>query len=324
MQNRMRSVGVVLLVLLLLVGALPVAWAQDGDDGTRLGEFESGLIERVVEARQNLYAMESYVEVAGGTFYQEVNIMALDQEQSAFSRATWERYAQYIQGADTTNASAMINATVQETVDMGPGGTRDYVVSAEARQIDGTLYVQAEYAPFRPGLPLLPVGWKVIPSPDELDVYKHLELGDLLGRMLLVDDLDVMIAAATEVEFEPDTLDDGTPIDVITITFDHDGVAYALAESPASNVDPAIAGILFEGLSADSFMVLEVVLGLDDTPYAFRLESVVQALNIDAHALAPNDFPQGLTFSIVLETTRREEYSDFNAALTPVEVPDVE
>jgi hypothetical protein len=324
-QNRMRIVGVLLLAgMLLLVSALPVAWAQDGDDDARLDEFEVGLIVRVVQSRQNLDAMESYVEAAGGTYYQEISIALLGQQQSAFSQATWERYAQFMQGADTVNVSAMINATVQETIDMGPGGVQEYVVSAEARQIDGTLYVNAEYQPYRPGLPLLPVGWKMVPSPDELDVYKHLELGDLSDRALLVDDLDVMIAAATGVEFEPDTLDDGTPVDVVTITFDAEGVAYALRESPASDVAPEIAGILFDALSADSFMEMELVLGLDDTPYAFRLESQVHAMNIDAHALAPNDFPEGMTFNIVLETTRHEEYSSFNAPLTPVEVPDVQ
>lgn len=322
MQNRMRWCAVLVWAMLLMVSALPVARAQDGDDDGRLGEVEIRLIERVAAAHQSLDTLDSYVETANGTFFQEVSIKLLGQVQSAYSRVTWERYTQLVQGADMVNISALINATVQETLDVGPGGVRDYVVSAEARQIGRTLYVQAKYEPPRPGLPLLPTGWQVIANPGELDVYRHLELGDLLGRAELVDDADVMRAAAA-VEQAPGALDDGTPVDVITITFDAAGIVRALDDPAVLHVNPGIAGILAGGLSADSTIVLEVVLGLDDTPYAFRMESLIQALNIDAHALAPNEFPQGVWLSIVLETSRHETYRDFNAPLTPVEAPDM-
>jgi hypothetical protein len=49
---------------------------------------------------------------------------------------------------------------------------------------------------------------------------------------------------------------------------------------------------------------------------------LVEALYIDAHALAPDEFPDGLRLDMVVETSRTEAYSRINEPLEPASVPD--
>jgi hypothetical protein len=279
------------------------------------------LIDRVVQARTNLKGYTSFFDEASGTEKETLTFSMLNQSQSFTQEVTWERTDTLVRADGKEYVQADITATVSKA-GLGPSDAVNYTVSAEARVIDGVIYVKAAYVKPTPNLAELPDGWVIVEDPAKTDVYKYLQLDDLLEHSSLYDDADLLKRSVSDVTIEAQTSDDGAPVDVITLVFDQGGLALALRESQAEGVEPGMAEALYSSLSADSYQKVTIMLDADDTPIQFSLEMLVQAVGIDAHALAPDEFPDGIRLDMAVEASRTEIYSQINEPLEPATLPE--
>jgi hypothetical protein len=312
----LRRLGIMVL-LVVSVGLGSVVYAQDGP----LSSDQLALIDRVVAARANLKGYTSFADETHGTQKETLTFSMLNQSQSFSQSLTWERIGTLVRVDGKEYAQADITATVSKA-GLGPADALDYTVHAEVRVIDAVVYVKAAYVQPTPNLIDLPDGWVIVEDPANTDVYKYLQLEDLLDHPSIYDDAALLKTVVSDVEVEAQTFGDGTPRDVITLVLDRDGVAIALRESQAEGVDPAMSEMLYDSLSDDSYQQVTLVLDRANTPIEFWSAMRVEALGIDAHALAPDEFPDGIRLDMLVETTRAESYSRINEPLEPATVPD--
>jgi hypothetical protein len=318
MNMALRRFGVTVL-LLVSIGLGSVVYAQDSNNN--LSSDQLALIDRVVQARTNLKSYTSFADEASGTEKETLTFSMLDQSQSFTQEVTWERTDTLVRADGKEYVQADITATISKA-GLGPSDAVNYTVSAEARVIDGVIYVNAAYVQPTPNLAELPDGWVIVEDPANTDVYKYLQLDDLLDHSSLYDDADLLKRSVSDVTIETQTSDDGTPVDVITLVFDQSGLALALRESQAEGVDPGMVEALYSSLSVDSYQKVTIVLDADDTPIQFTLAMLVQAVGIDAHALAPDEFPDGIGLDMAVEASRTETYRQINEPLEPATVPE--
>jgi hypothetical protein len=96
-----------------------------------------------------------------------------------------------------------------------------YTITAESRLVDGVLYVNAERdAEDDAELDKMPEGWVQIENIDDWPALEGLGLETYLEAPYswkLFDDMDVPYLDPSEVWEESDTLENGTPVDVVTI-----------------------------------------------------------------------------------------------------------
>jgi hypothetical protein len=304
----------VLLLVAALIGSLP-ARAQDGG----LSDEQLALIDRVVQAHSNMIGYRSYVQEAHGSDKEIVTISLLDETRSFVRTVTWTQTATQIE--DGKNIDVEVSATVSETP-LGSTETASYTVNAEARVVEGVLYVKAAYAPPAPDQVPLPEGWAIVDDPAHEDIYEYLQLDTLLEHSPLYGNAALLKASASDVTVEAQTLDDGTPVDVITLFFDRDGYKQILREMRDEDSSVALSEMMLEALSANSHMKMILTLGSGDTPFQFEAEIVIEVIGIDAHALSPDEFAEGIKLDVVSEQSRTQVHSHFNEPFEPVTVPD--
>jgi hypothetical protein len=308
---RIRTLCSVVVLVVLLVGALIPARAQDGG----LSDEELALLERVFAARENLKNYSSYVEEMSVLESQETTVTLEDETRVFTNQALIEWTATFIQAEDSRNVSATIFAQVQED-------DISYSIEAEARVVDGTLFFNGAYLIPDPDLPLLPEGWIAVADPDVVEVLENLHLDNLIEDDALVDEQDLMRAAASSVTAVPSTLDDGTPVDIIAITLDSAGVAMALTESSEMGADPAFASSMAAALTDESELIMTVALDADNNPHQVAMIGDMEAVDIDGHAINPEQFPEGLMFDTSLSQVRTWTYSQFNEPFESVAAPE--
>jgi len=302
------------MVALALTG-WGLALAQDGG----LGDEQRALLDRVFEARARLDTYASYVEENAGSEVQALTIV-LGGQALEFNDATeWEQTQTILNTEEGQNVTAQIRATVKGE------DWPDYVVMAEARLVDGTLYVRAAYEDAgKDLLPPLPEGWIVVDDPDAPpEAYPALEALQLdsLGRdpsNLLLEDQDLFRAVATDVRSEPVALDDGTQAEQISVIINRDGLVTVLAESAEDPFQQA----LYSALSDASQATLVLLLDAAGEPLQVRTEFFMAVEEMDATALNPDDFPEGTTLAFTFAGREEMRYSQVNEPFKAVTAPE--
>lgn len=310
---------VALVIVMVLVGvvALPVR-AQDG-----LTDEQVMLLERVFEARDKLDTYASYTHNRMGSETQDISVTLGDLSQSFITTHEWEGTAQVIQMVDGGRNIALAVTGTASNQEAGPNGAvmLEFTIMAEARLVDGTLYVNAAYETPDPALPELPVGWVMVEDLDEYEAFDSLQLDDLLDVEddELFDDPELVKATATDVQVEVVTMDDGTAADKITVTFSRDGLLAAYTNQ--DDIDQAALD-LFNAANETSNAVLEITLDADNNPLQATMSMALHAVEVDANALNPEIYPVGMVLSFDLTATETETYSNFDATFDPAVVPE--
>jgi hypothetical protein len=308
-----------LVVLIVIAPAAMNARAQDGG----LSDEQQALLERVIQARENYQGYSSLVEEVNGGQARELILTMGDNQRSFSTVVTWERSAQIIQGEDGRNIAAMATATIVDS-GIGPTGevnSRSRTVIVDLRLVDGQLYLLAEYGPDTSPdleLPELPEGWFVVEKLSDWSVLEDLNLQDLVEQNSIFDNPDSVREAATDVMLGATTLEDGTPVDMITFTVDAAGLRLLLGSGP----DTGPMSRIIQRLDDDSGATLAVILDADDKPYEVMSEMVLHATGLDASLFGMTDLPAGTSVEFETEFASHEIYSQINETLEPAAVPE--
>jgi hypothetical protein len=307
----LRRLGVCLMVVALAaIGGAVLA--QDG-----LTAEQEALIGRVVAARAIRDGYSSYVANSHQTENQSITITLGDVTQTVSEVENLAQTATVIQG-ETDNVSAMLNANVEKNSVQANGRevATTYAVSGEARLVGDALYLSATLDSGEgPEVPTLPQGWIEVQNPGD---YSYLNLADLRHASSVLDDTEQARAAA-DVALEKVTLEDGTTADQITMTFDKNGLS-TIMNDLNQEIDPVTQALL-DAVSEDFEARIAVTLDAVDHPLRIEILLTMNALSVDAHALAPDQFPEGVTMDFHYERSETEDYSAVNAPVEPVVAP---
>jgi hypothetical protein len=308
------------VVLLVIVPMGLSAHAQEGG----LSAEQQDLLERVLSARENYRAYTSLVEDVMGGQSRELVLTLGSNQQSRSTLITWERSAQIIREEAGRNITATATASITDS-GTGVGGevnSRTRTLNVDFRLVDGQIYLQAAYgadtAP-DPELPVLPEGWFEVESLQDWPVLEDLQLQDLVEPGNVFDDFDNVRAAVSDVTVAPATLEDGTPVEAITLTFDVAGMRLLYAsQGPANSVMQQILANLTE----DSGASLTVIVDADNNPYEASSDEVLHATGLDPSAFGMDQIPAGAGLEFTNEFTRHEAYSQVNESFEPAVAPE--
>ena len=306
-------------VCLMLVVVMSMSGAVSAQDG--LTAEQDALLTRVLGARAIRDGYASYVSSSHQTENQSLSVTLGSVTQTVSEVQNLARTSTVIQ-RETDNVSAMLNANV-ERHDVQPSGREvvtTYAVSGEARLVGDVLYLNAALdSGDGPEVPTVPDGWFEVQNPDD---YAYLKLSDLLDVPSILDDEEKIHAAAADVTLESVTLEDGTTADQITITFDKNGLSMIMNE-PGQEID-SLTRALLDAISDDFEARIVVTLDADNNPLRVETLLTMNALGVDVYALAPDQFPEGVTMDFHYERSETEDYSDVNVPDEPVTAPVVQ
>jgi hypothetical protein len=288
--------------------------AQDGAGG-HLGDEQRALIDRVVQAHEKLAGYQSFHEETGGTDQQAITVFQGTASQTVGWSVTFTQSVDLVRTDGEDNIQAEASAEVTDW-----GGSR-YTVNAEARIIDGVLYVDAAFVPPAPKRLTLPDGWVIVEDPANHSVYAALQLDDLLEPSALYDDAALLEAMVSDVSLEARTLDDGTLVEAITLVFEREGLVRYLRETGGEESDP-LSELLYAATKPSSYARAVLTIGPDETPLQFEFTSVIETAAFSAEKLGPGQFEADTKLSIRLEWSGANVFSRINEPLEPARVPD--
>jgi hypothetical protein len=310
--------GSLIVILLLALLAVPVVSAQENDD---LTEEELALVERVIESRAKLETYASYAEAAAESRSQMLTIN-MDQGSQGFSQAVdLTRDQIVIQGGDQKNIAGTITADVTQTEPLanGQSGEITYTLMGEFRLVEGAMYLSASYVLADPTLPEIPDGWAVY-TPDENETLDLLRLDDLLDDDDPLERAERIRTTAQDVTLESTTLDDGTPVEVITIIFNREAFAAQIG-AQAEEPDPMLTALL-AGLSENSISTMVVTLDMDGNPLRVESRTVMESLGMSGPEIDPQMFMEGMTVDMIIDFSEDKSYSQFDETFEPAVVPE--
>jgi hypothetical protein len=313
----LRRLGICLMVV-ALVGLSGSVWAQDGG----LTAEQDALIGRVLAARALRAGYSSYVTSSHQTENRSITVTLGSVTQTVSEVQNLARTSTVVQGEAGKNVSAALNASVERNSAQANGRevVSKYAVSGEARLVGDALYLNAVLDSGEgPEVPTLPEGWFEVQNPDD---YQYLKLDDLRDAPSLLDDEEQARAAAADVTLESVTMEDGTAADQITVKFDKNGLFLFMNETN-QDIDPLTQALL--DAVSDSFEArVAVTLDADNNPLRVETMLSMSALGVDAHALAPDQFSEGIMMDFHYERSETEDYSAINAPVQPVSAPVIE
>ena len=154
-------------------------------------------------------------------------------------------------------------------------------------------------------------------------MYQYLQLDDLIsGRSSVYDDAALPGTLVSDVTLEARTLDDGTPVEAITLFFDRDGLVQSLRATPNDGAGTALADMMYDAVDSNSYAKTVLVVGPDNTPVQFEAATVVETAAIDARALDSGHYPEGTQLAFVLDSSTSRTFSRIDEPLEPVSVPE--
>ncbi len=332
MQKLKQSVLSIFVLVALLALSVPFLSAQSD-----LSDEELALLDRVAAAVEAAEEPESYVSLYQSEAGQNLEVSMGDTSQIILDSSTVFAERTVTLG-ENPYGTALYELVATQDAGMGAAS---YVLEAEFRFIDGTLYAQAAYVETEGDVPPVPEGWFIVDDPlayaflDLMNVEELLETfgvvtdedaeeedGDSLGDGLL-DILPAIRDSATAVTLEADELD-GTPVDVIQIAFGWDAVL-AILESQGNappEDDPVFA--LFErelaGVSDAGNAIY--VLDADDNVIGFGTELVIELTEIDMGEIDPSA-AGAMMDSFIISNNEVEIVSSVGEAFEVPEVPEL-
>jgi len=333
------SVALVAVMVLGVVGT-PVA-AQDDD--------RQALVDRLIAAAGAIESYESFVRTESNSqvLTMVIGIPLANVEQTQYSSVYSEAVSNVISGDSPNVQSFFTIGTEQYSSDGSEETETNVAVEGEVRVVDNVLYLTADVVEDNGDFPLqLPDGWVVITTDfanedlEDLAAFDIPEFSfdDLLGFLfddgeedslseaLDSENLTEFLALATDISLSQETLDDGTPVDVITATFN----ALEAFQSPVFSSsglpeDPTTAAFI-ESLFGDA--EFEVSFAIDDQERLigiyFNIDLAVETDDLSTLIdVAEFGLPEGLTMELTMELNFEYSllYTNINEALTPVEAP---
>ncbi len=313
---------VLLIVVLALVTVLPVS-AQDGG----LSAEEQALVQRIVDAAAasenfNSFAMtRTRTQQQQITFSMDTNILSSEESETTEGTVTFAR-----DDAGTATFSDQFSTQISERSFSDTAPT-EYTLSGEKRGVGDRLYLNvtresADESTLAP----MPEGWVSVTDPADFPALASLRLENILedlGHPSIYDmSFADLLTHVTAASVEARTLDDGTPVDTITLGIKGADLIDGLKLLAGTAEDDASAQAYYAGISPDSTWTMVYDVNAAGDVIHFTTDVLVTWVDFDATILS-DGFPAGTLLNQTLTQTGEYTINDINAPTDPFPAPEV-
>ena len=320
MSRLLKILPVVALALIVAVPAL----AQGG-----LSDEQQATLDRLIAAVDASESYQSYSRHAVETTTQELTLNLGGTLMDATETEVVEKTAVFAYDDEgQVNIQGEFTATVTSQP-LGAGAPFEYVLTGEVRLVSGVLYVRAEReSENEASLPPMPEGWVIVESAEDWPALDVLELDDLLENQDSPDIFDAsvpdVLALASDVSTSPGTLDDGTVVEVISLTLDKAalGDALSLLAADQEPLSPEVEAY-YAGL--DDVSRWDMVFSLSEAGDVVHFTSDTQLswTEFDISILS-SDLPPGTLLDQQGQLLGEFDITAINEPVEPVEAPVIE
>jgi hypothetical protein len=324
MRKFLRYQFIVLISTLLVVPALS---AQNSLQST-----EQALLNRALDALNELYIAGRYIEHGTQTASQLNSITQPDNTAaSTMDYAIDMEYTIQIIRENSTNLLA--NYELELDLELQPSDRQfGFTLEAELRYVDDQLYGNAEYIEADQIFPALPQDWQHITNPAN-SLYPVLPLTSIMqlaqGRdleALLIEDRAFATEMIQTVSVEEGVWIDGTPAELITITFDGKALTETQFDLVFGDWESSDPETLRDAIR-NGIYVRIVTYALDEEGHLIgRRVSEVITLPSSDYVLISGDSssqPVGTTIAVTQQFTSEATFSRINdETLQPASIPD--
>lgn len=325
-----KSLVLLMLGAMMITLVLPAGTSVRAQDG--LSDEEKAILDRLEGAIENFTEYTSFTSYAVELESQEIALAMSGFEFSQTETTNREITATYIDvdGVENIHADVLVTSIAADGIEDTESA---YTLEAEVRLVDGELYVMASYLDSEGAVNELPEGWVTV---DETNLFQFIDLdiSDLLDTDIaesttgfdendLFEDREQLEGLIESVTVDPIELEDGTPVDLITLTFSADGFTELMGETLDLGLGDdsgmeEMMNALFEGISFS----VQIALDADDNVRQTNITIAINVEELDASFIP--DVPEGMdvSLSITMEMVETTTYSDINADLQPVTAPE--
>ncbi|MBN1681209.1 MAG: hypothetical protein JW966_13060 [Anaerolineae bacterium] len=322
-----KRLSLVLVCLIAVAGILPVS-AQDGG----LTGDQQALLDRLAATVDRIEGYSSYKLNTVEVRTDELELTASGTTLIGLVEATLtsERFDTW---GDNPMAHSFVSAEVTQK-GLRETAATNYSIDAEFRYVDGAVYVLAERETAADAaLDPMPEGWVQVEDEETWPALEHIRMDIFLDRAAgetLSDELKGLrdtITRAVDVSSEPGTLDDGTPVDVISTVVDADGIiAFLLEEDEDEEIsaeERAMNIAMAKGVTANSRWETTFWLLEDGTLARYTSTLSIVWENFDMTTLG-DSYPAGMIMNRTMTQSYDLVLSRINEPFPPVEVPAIQ
>lgn len=333
-------VALVALVASMMPFSAPVT-AQDDD---------AALLQRVATAAEATNSYESYVrtDLSETALALTMDLMGFAFEQSQANTSAFESIVILGDNPNFQTVGTVSATLIGTDTNTFMPTTTSSDIAAEVRLVDNILYFNGEVLSSEGAdLPTVPAGWVIVSE----DVSGEIATGVLDGTLGLniagfdltmlgselfatdepnegvnIDNILELLELANDVTLTQETMDDGSAVDVVTVTFD----ALEVFQSPLlgntlGSADPTTAALVGSMLNDSIF---EMNFAIDDqerlvglffaVDFALQTDDLSSVIDTTEMGL-----PEGMSITLDMVATfeMSQIYTDINAIDTPVEAP---
>jgi hypothetical protein len=318
-----RLVSFVLIAIFVLASVLSAS-AQ----GSGLPADQQALLDRVLQA---IAASDSYSTFVHETDETRANTQSIHRgEKTATSSQTsvFQRATHFIDKANgQANIDMLMSVQVTEQTFAAEQPVA-YSLEGELRLVDGVLYVQAQrQSDSEDSLPPMPDGWVIVTNADDwpaLDVLQlEARLRDVASPDVFSADIALLLQEATSATLTRATLDDGTPVDQITLVLTGDDMGRGAAAFATATDDRETTAILYDHMDLDqSSWTMVFSLNDQDQIVHYAAETQMVWTDFDVHLISPQT-PEGTLLSQTNTMSASSTLSGIGEPLEPVPAPEI-
>jgi hypothetical protein len=346
-----RILALGLVFALFAVSLLPLSDATvQAQDGDGLSDEQIAQLQRILDA-SSAEDYDSYVQVGTSQSNAAIEISFLGMALEVNQTVNQESTATVIKGDPYDNISAQIIADVESTNSFDQS-VSSYTLNADARQVEGVTYMQVTSEGDAPELEELPEGWFMLDDPAQFDALTNLQLdlffgdeedsigaegamggaSDVFGNVL-TNEMDVLQQILSDVTVEAETLEDGTAVERITLTFDWESLIQEGIDVGALDLDELeeVAPGLEILEMADINFTASVLIDAEERIRGVDVLLGIDLPELDLYAMAEamgqgtEDIPEGTTMGFIVTADINQVFTQINdESLMPVEAPPVE
>lgn len=326
MKFRLPTKLAFLIILLVAIAATsihPTAAPVKAQGG--LSEEQLALLERIVNAISVVDDYTSYVNTESSTLALNGSVALAGFTQEIVQSQQLDKTTTYVLG---DNPNALVVATYTSETNQEGGTIASYTVDAEARYVDGVLYVNITPVDGDVSELALPEGWVEVEDVTTYEIFDDIGLDRILERVGAIEanpandsplkDLELLEKIVQDVTVEETTLEDGSTVNVFTLTIDFVDLISEAPDAFGGDSNSAAQGLFnaFEGQSVEATIILDA----EDNPLAYALSFEGELVDLDASVLSSSLAGATLNLSFVFSQT--SELSQVNEAIEPVAAPE--
>lgn len=317
----LKGMTVLMVAVIVLSGSIFSTHAQEDD--------RADIIERLAAIddftpQHQIITYENEADYSGN--------ITLASEKYTFARLLITSGTKTIFNIHQANEAIMETFRINYTETVSNGEFTAYLVEGEYRFVDGRLYMNAAYLKKEGDLADLPDGWFELTSADEVDdweIFNTLDIDALLDPkekndefLANLEDAMPMVTYLRDdnngqnvvLAITPRSLEDGTAVDAIQLTFDKAAFRELLIYLSANST--------YENLSDASQLELSYLLTPDNILQGASFDTTIATVAFDLHDTEPFEYSEGSIAMYIISGVSSEWY-DYPDDLSPIEAPEL-